>query len=298
MSTTMQEKISPLNKIKTNKKKKHDKKFPEKKLKTNHDQKQPHSHQNEQLKVASVIADRSESRDNPKNNNNEKKDIKNKHNNDDDWILNLVKQTTTFKSSTTKEERIQKRLQQKQRREEGRKMKQHQQQEAGTKNKKRIIIEANNDYNDIPLKLSTTSYNNLSNLNISLGSIVSTIQNIDNNNDNDKSNYKRNATLYTPIKEPKGKATKNSSYQNTTKGMTEIQPTKKDYNGLGFAKPSLYLHFRDVSFRAKYIHEFYDHVDGFNGKFNKGYSYKDSSNDNSNTMLWKKLLNDKKKQQN
>jgi len=45
-----------------------------------------------------------------------------------------------------------------------------------------------------------------------------------------------------------------------------IQPRKRDYSGLGFVRPSLYIDLRDESFLPRFEREFTEHIPGFFGK--------------------------------
>ena len=66
--------------------------------------------------------------------------------------------------------------------------------------------------------------------------------------------------------EPRGKATKRSALR---VGAAEIQPRRRDYNGQGLARPTLYLPLSDPSFVPKLELEFSEHVDFGSGKRGK-----------------------------
>ena len=64
-----------------------------------------------------------------------------------------------------------------------------------------------------------------------------------------------------------------------------LQPRKRDYGGIGLARPSLFLPFEDLSFAPKLEEEFVEHIPGFFGK-QKTKVMKKKSNQR---MLWKKI---------
>jgi len=63
----------------------------------------------------------------------------------------------------------------------------------------------------------------------------------------------------------------------------KLQPRKNDYNGLGLARPSLYLPLDDPSFKPKLEEEFGEHVAGFFGK------QRSKAVKKQKTMLWQKI---------
>jgi len=64
-----------------------------------------------------------------------------------------------------------------------------------------------------------------------------------------------------------------------------IQPRRRDYGGLGLARPSMYISLRDPSFVPKLEEEFGEHVPGFFGK-QKTKAMKKQLDGN---MLWRQL---------
>lgn len=86
-----------------------------------------------------------------------------------------------------------------------------------------------------------------------------------------------------PAIEPKGKATKRSTLRPDSK---ELQPRKRDYNGQGLVRPTLFLPFDDPSYKPKLELEFGEHVPGFFGKA-KQKAAKKQADEN---MLWKRCL--------
>lgn len=68
-----------------------------------------------------------------------------------------------------------------------------------------------------------------------------------------------------------------------------LQPRKKDYGGLGQARPSLFLDLRDESFKPKLEEEFYEHINGFYGKIRT----KAMKKQTEGNMLWRQLLEHK-----
>ena len=82
----------------------------------------------------------------------------------------------------------------------------------------------------------------------------------------------------------KGKATKN---QQLTDDI--VQPRLNDYGGLGLARPSLLIDFRDVSFVPKLEQEFAEHIEGFFGKQRT----KAMKRQLDGNMLWRRLAEKK-----
>lgn len=94
---------------------------------------------------------------------------------------------------------------------------------------------------------------------------------------------KRVATPFVPNQgQVKGKATAGQQLSDDV-----IQPRKKDYGGLGLARPSLLLELRDISFIPKLEQEFAEHVVGFFGKQRTKAMKKQLDGD----MLWRRLAN-------
>jgi hypothetical protein len=105
---------------------------------------------------------------------------------------------------------------------------------------------------------------------------------------NHDSNYNNSPTKTLDIinglpADPKGKATKSSTLRPDSK---ELQPRRRDYNGQGLVRPSLFLPLNDPSFVPKLELEFAEHIDGFYGKA-KTKSAKKQSDEN---MLWRRCL--------
>mmetsp|Transcript_31476 Transcript_31476/g.94170 ORF Transcript_31476/g.94170 Transcript_31476/m.94170 type:complete len:266 (-) Transcript_31476:54-851(-) len=99
---------------------------------------------------------------------------------------------------------------------------------------------------------------------------------------------KRFPTPWTaPDRDLKGKAT--SGQKKLTKNA--LQPRKRDYGGLGLARPSLFLDLHDPSFVPKFEEEFAEHVRGFFGKQRTKAMKKQLDGD----MLWRRLAGEKKK---
>mmetsp|Transcript_35690 Transcript_35690/g.78138 ORF Transcript_35690/g.78138 Transcript_35690/m.78138 type:complete len:330 (-) Transcript_35690:183-1172(-) len=88
-----------------------------------------------------------------------------------------------------------------------------------------------------------------------------------------------------PTSEAKGKASKRNKYE-----QSNIQPGVGSYGGLGFARPSLYLHLLDPSFVPKFREEYAEHITGFFGKARSKVMKKQLDGD----MLWRKLLEKKR----
>lgn len=82
----------------------------------------------------------------------------------------------------------------------------------------------------------------------------------------------------------KGKATSGQKLTDDN-----IQPRKSDYGGLGFARKSLLISLRDISFVPKLEQEFAEHVHGFFGK-QRTKAMKKQLDGN---MLWRRLQQEK-----
>mmetsp|Transcript_13501 Transcript_13501/g.15187 ORF Transcript_13501/g.15187 Transcript_13501/m.15187 type:complete len:334 (-) Transcript_13501:85-1086(-) len=91
---------------------------------------------------------------------------------------------------------------------------------------------------------------------------------------------------YQPLKVI-GKATKSSQLS-----MQSIQPLPNQYNGLGYARPSLLLLLRDVSFKPKFEEEFQEHITGFFGKVHT----KAMKKQLDGNMLWRQLQKQKEQE--
>jgi hypothetical protein len=78
----------------------------------------------------------------------------------------------------------------------------------------------------------------------------------------------------------KGKATTGNQLKEEL-----IQPRRRDYGGLGLARPSLYIELRDPSFVPKLEEEFAEHVPGFFGKQRT----KAMKRQLDGNMLWRQL---------
>jgi hypothetical protein len=84
----------------------------------------------------------------------------------------------------------------------------------------------------------------------------------------------------TPDVFKKGKATTGNQLNEDL-----IQPRRRDYGGLGLARPSLYIELRDPSFVPKLEEEFAEHVPGFFGKQRT----KAMKRQLDRNMLWRQL---------
>mmetsp|Transcript_4606 Transcript_4606/g.5113 ORF Transcript_4606/g.5113 Transcript_4606/m.5113 type:complete len:348 (-) Transcript_4606:194-1237(-) len=92
--------------------------------------------------------------------------------------------------------------------------------------------------------------------------------------------------LYQSKELSKGKVT--SKQQQLTDDA--LQPRKRDYNGLGLARPSLFLSLRDPSFVPRLENEFSEHVETFFGRKVRSKAMKKQMDGN---MLWRRLLREK-----
>lgn len=73
-----------------------------------------------------------------------------------------------------------------------------------------------------------------------------------------------------------------------------IQPLKSDYSGIGMARISMYIEFLDPSYYPKLEEEFREHIPGFFGKQRT----KAMKRQMDGNMLWRRLANDKKNNNN
>lgn len=104
---------------------------------------------------------------------------------------------------------------------------------------------------------------------------------------NDHTSKRRVRPYIDPSADPKrGKATKQRKYE-----TSNIQPHKRDYGGLGLARPSLFLPLLDPSFIPKLESEFEEHVVGFFGKQRTKAMKKQLDGD----LLWRRLRAQKEK---
>ena len=89
--------------------------------------------------------------------------------------------------------------------------------------------------------------------------------------------------LYQPNPNVKAKNLKKSWVEET------IQPRKKDYGGIGLARPSMFLSLDDPSFFPKLEMEFAEHIPGFFGKQRT----KAMKKQQAGKMLWRQLADKK-----
>ena len=210
---------------------------------------------------------------------------------DVDWITALAKQVTSDTNNSTiksKAERIEKRNAKRKRREqskgyilnESRKSKQqHQRQQE--------LVSKNDNKNGHPKQTEEECMLKLHQLS---NEIDMAIQLSSDSNHNSNTGKKRIIPFSTVnIETKKGKAVAGMTIQNSS----QIQPRSRDYNGLGLARPSIFLSLRDDSFIPKLEEEFAEHIDGFFGK-QRTKAMKKQLDGN---MLWRQLLR-KKQQQN
>jgi hypothetical protein len=97
-----------------------------------------------------------------------------------------------------------------------------------------------------------------------------------------------------PNRRPLFTFTSTTKARNVKKSWQEetIQPRKKDYGGIGLARPSLYIDFNDPSLIPKLESEFAEHIPGFFGKQRT----KAMKKQLGGKMLWRKLSDSKTKE--
>ena len=169
---------------------------------------------------------------------------------DDNWLSSLVQQSGPA-NVPSKAERIEKRQAKKQRREE---------RQAPVANQRRLTYET--PEND-------RSQSNRKNLKFLAKYIETCIADFD----------IRKRDIFVSH-EPKGKAV-------VWKKWTEesVQPRRRDYGGLGVARPSMFLTLSDPSFMPRLEQEFQEHIPGFFGK-QRTKAMKKQLDGN---MLWRQL---------
>lgn len=204
-----------------------------------------------------------------------------------DWIAALAKEASTSASSSkpgtksnaqilTKSQRIEKRNAKKRRREERKGLTSAASSEDGDHPRVIASNARNRRAERDPEALKALSEDHMDRLSQIMHDTVERI--------NDGKSYKERRFLKPFVPAKKGKATKNQQLSDDL-----IQPRKKDYGGLGLARPSLLIDLRDVSFIPKLEEEFAEHVAGFFGK-QRTKAMKKQLDGN---MLWRRLADKK-----
>lgn len=179
-----------------------------------------------------------------------------------DWISALAKQATTQESAVpSKAERIERRNAKKQRRQERNPT-------SITKLSKSIGRYEEEDKHQDHKRMNRLSKGHLHSLERTLVNRVITLR------------EKSPSRPYQSEEVKKGKATAGYRLNDEI-----VQPRRRDYGGLGLARPSLFLSLRDPSFVPKLEEEFAEHVPGFFGK-QKTKAMKKQLDGN---MLWRQL---------
>lgn len=194
----------------------------------------------------------------------------NESNDGEDWMASLVKQSTSS-NQPSKAERIERRKAKKQRRDDRTAEKNPHRQEQRASQEERMEQRGESD------RQSTRE--NLRNLSKFIENCVGDYQ------------MNKRSDRY-QSSEPKGKATalakKNKLNEDT------VQPRRRDYGGLGIARPSMWMELNNPSFVPLLQEEFSEHVPGFFGK-QRTKAMKKQLDGN---MLWRQLAEkrvDKKK---
>ena len=179
-----------------------------------------------------------------------------------DWISALAKQSTNQESTVpSKEKRIERRNAKKQRREE------RKPQNTMPTTTKTSSNHNEEEYEQDGKRMNRLSGANLSRLERTLDSRVTRI-------------HGKASQRYETEQAKKGKATAGYRLNDEV-----VQPRRRDYGGLGLARPSMFLSLRDPSFVPKLEEEFAEHVPGFFGK-QKTKAMKKQLDGN---MLWRQL---------
>jgi len=184
---------------------------------------------------------------------------------DNNWLNSLIKQSGPAPDLPSKVERIEKRQAKKRRREERQQENSSHHHEEATQS---LVLQRRRFETD-ERSHKNTSQSTSKKLK-SLAKYVQTCV-------ADFEIKKRNAYV---SNEPKGKAVVWKKWSPET-----VQPRKRDYGGLGIARPSMFLALSDPSFMPKLEQEFQEHIPGFFGK-QRTKAMKKQLDGN---MLWRKL---------
>ena len=179
-----------------------------------------------------------------------------------DWITALAKKAATQDASAallSKAERIERRNAKKRRR-----------QERNPSTANAYTKSSHTEYEPEYKRVNRLSAARLKSLAQKLEQRVATLQ--------DMTTYRSRPYQCEVVK--KGKATSGNQLSDET-----IQPRRRDYGGLGLARPSIFISLRDPSFVPKLEEEFAEHVPGFFGK-QKTKAMKKQLDGN---MLWRQL---------
>ena len=179
----------------------------------------------------------------------------------EEWASVLAKKTVE-PSFSAKEERVAKRVAKKRRREE------------------RLISKSHDQGPRDKTKKSGETSSGIDNQKRFLNAISKAIRHCV--NDGAIENFKRKP-LFTFSATTKARNAKKSWQEES------IQPRKKDYGGIGLARPSLYIDFDDPSLVPKLESEFAEHIPGFFGKQRT----KAMKKQLGGKMLWRKLSDSK-----
>jgi DNA polymerase III gamma/tau subunit len=178
---------------------------------------------------------------------------------DNNWLTSLIQQSGPAADVPSKAERIQKRQAKKRRREE--RQQHHEATPSFLQERRRVEADERSNKNT-----SQSTSKKLKSLAKCMQTCVA-----------DFEIKKRNMYV---SKEPKGKAVVWKKWTPET-----VQPRKRDYGGLGIARPSMFLALSDPSFMPKLEQEFQEHIPGFFGK-QRTKAMKKQLDGN---MLWRQL---------
>mmetsp|Transcript_38969 Transcript_38969/g.94217 ORF Transcript_38969/g.94217 Transcript_38969/m.94217 type:complete len:246 (-) Transcript_38969:47-784(-) len=184
-----------------------------------------------------------------------------------DWISSLAKEATSSESTKvmSKEDRKRKRAAKKAKRQEALELKHSQ-----------SNMEASKPAAAAPVSQRKTQVAFTKRRMRQLVAILETVRN--------DYNQRSKKDLPRPFEAPPFKKRK-------TKGWSEatIQPRRSDYSGIGLARDSLYMSFKDPSFFPSLEEEFREHIPGFFGKQRTKAMKRQLDKD----MLWKKMADKK-----
>ncbi|CAJ1954536.1 unnamed protein product [Cylindrotheca closterium] len=186
-------------------------------------------------------------------------------NNMNDWISSLAKEATSSESTKvmSKEDRIRKRAAKKAKRQEAQELKQQSQSSNSMANSKPAAAPVSQQ----KIQAAFTKRR--------MRQLVTILETVRNNY-----NQRSKKDLPRPFEAPAFKKRKTKGWSKDT-----IQPRTSDYAGIGLARDSLFISFKEPSFFPSLEEEFKEHIPGFFGKQRTKAMKRQLDKD----MLWKKM---------
>jgi len=210
--------------------------------------------------------------------------------NDEDWITKLAR-ITAAGPATSKEDRIEKRAAKRRRRQERQQQQQQQpQRKVGTN---RVGVEVDHFVNKERLQQRQEKSKTRERHRMTKQLLLDLATRID-----EVSTALESSRQRVGWDRPRSCNESPSSSQRQFKKrkweVSYLQPRRRDYGGIGLARPSAFLPFDDPSFTAKLEESFAEHVPGFFGKARTKVMKKQVDH---KKMIWKKLGDVKKSNQ-